>query len=142
MVAVNQVQVAPLLGREMAKERRIVEWPLMRLESVEQLLEVGDGGGLIAPRRRERLLGREHARFHLLLSENSFQHYPAEQHPDDPWNLEGLPVERTLNEVREVCTDLGQVPLAELVEPAPVQAVKLITNGPEVLELKFTLGHW
>ena len=115
--AVDQVQIAPLLGREVAEERRRLELPLMRLKPLDGLLEPRHGSGFIAAGCRERLLRGKASLLHAPLFEDAAKHKPSEQDLDQPRHPKREAVQRTLHEVDQVVADLGKVPLPSFSYP-------------------------
>jgi hypothetical protein len=78
MAAMNQMQLAPLLRREVAEERRCVHLALMRAQPLDDLLEPADGGGLVGAWLRQGLLRRGHAGSHPPLLQDAAQDEPPE----------------------------------------------------------------
>jgi hypothetical protein len=139
--AVDQVQVAPLLGREVAEERRRLQLPLMHLKPLDYLLEPRHGSGFIAAGCRERPLRSRDALLHAPLFEDATKYEPSEQDLEQPWHPEREAVQRTLYEVGQVVTDLGKVPLPKFLVPALMQPVHLGMDLGKVVELKLSLSH-
>src|SRR6266704_2420130 len=96
--AMNQVQVAPLFGREVAEERRRMQLAGMCMESVEDLSEPGHGGGLVTAGRGQWFLRRRDARLHPPLFQDAAQHEPTEQNLEQPRHSESVTIERAVDE--------------------------------------------
>src|SRR4051794_28358083 len=109
MATVNEVQVAPLLRGEVAEKWGIVEFTLVLVETLQRVFQAVHCRHFIAAWLRQRRLWRRRSSTHALVLQNTFKNQAAKQHLENPRHAIRMPIQRTVDEVRQVLARLCQI---------------------------------